>query len=429
MPRSEGRVLARKRRITRPVAAVAALALMAGPAIALASPAGSATETLHVQLHAVSCVNTTTCFAVGDVSGTTFDAATPLIEQWNGKAWTLAAVPTLPPATSGRLTGISCTGATNCFAVGTQFNTASTSTSVLVERWNGKAWSIVATPNPSASIHDRPALRNVSCTSATFCIAAGELVSADANNQYTGDRGILERWNGHVWSLVSTPTPRGSSSSSLYGVSCTSPSACFAVGNQGLNTRPPNTYYIGPVTLTERWDGKAWSVVASPTAAIGEGATLESVSCTGKTSCVAAGSYLEGGPGRPGLMTERWNGKAWSLLTNPVPSRAYTDLPGVSCTGTTNCITAGYAWHSWDGGLDSTAVTERWNGTTWSIVASRTAGARFSTLEAVSCVKATYCVAVGHSSPTLSGAYRALIEWWDGTKWSTLPSPTPPAPA
>ena len=411
----------------RAAAITATIALAVAPAIGLASPAGSSTETPHVQPHGVSCVSTTLCFAVGEIAGTNFDAPTPLIEQWNGKAWTVVASAILPPASFARLTGISCAGATNCFAVGDQSDATSVASSAFVERWNGKTWSIVPTPNPSASVHDRPALHNVSCTSTTFCVAAGELVSADTNNQYIGVRGILEQWNGHVWSLVSSPTPRGSLSTRLFGASCTSPSACFAVGNQTLKIRPPGTYSVGPVTLTERWDGKAWTVVASRTEDIGEGTTLESVSCTSRTSCVAAGNYLEGGPGRPRLLTERWNGKSWSLLANPVPNRQYTDLPGVSCTGTTSCMTAGYSSHSWAAGVDSAALTERWNGNTWSIVASRTAGARYSNLEAVSCVKANYCVAVGHSSATLEGTYRALIEWWDGTKWSTMPSPTPPA--
>ena len=382
-----------------------------------------------MQLHGVSCVNSTTCFAVGELSSSGFAAATPLLERWDGNAWTVPASPALPPTTAARLTGISCTSATSCFGVGTQSNTSTNTSSALVERWNGKTWSIVATPNPSASIHDRPALSNVSCTSTTFCVAAGQLVSADTNNQFVGVRALLEQWNGTAWSIVTSPTPRGSLSSSLFGVSCTSPSACFAVGNQSLKIRPPGLLSIGPVTLTERWDGKTWSVVASPTAQIGEGATLESVSCTSRTSCVAAGSYLEGGAGRPGLLTERWNGKSWSLLTNPVPRRAYTDLPGVSCTGTTSCMTAGYSSHSWAAGSDSAALTERWNGKTWSIVASRTAGARYSSLDAISCAKATSCVAVGHSSASLVGAYKALIEQWDGTKWSTMPSPSPRPPA
>jgi hypothetical protein len=76
-------------------------------------------------------------------------------------------------------------------------------------------------------------------------------------------------------------------------------------------------------------------------------------------------------------------------------------------------------------------LVERWDGKAWSIVPTPNLSASIHDRPAlcnVSCTSATtYWVAVGHSSATLTGTYRALIEWWDGTKWTTIPSPMPPA--
>ena len=44
-------------------------------------------------------------------------------------------------------------------------------------------------------------------------------------------------------------------------------------------------------------------------------------------------------------------------------------------------------------------------------------------LYGVFCVSATACTAVGYSTAS-SGAFRTLVESWDGTHWSVVPSPS-----
>ena len=41
---------------------------------------------------------------------------------------------------------------------------------------------------------------------------------------------LAEVWDGSTWTVQSTPNPTGATSGSLYGVSCTSATACTAVG-------------------------------------------------------------------------------------------------------------------------------------------------------------------------------------------------------
>jgi hypothetical protein len=114
-----------------------------------------------------------------------------------------------------------------------------------------------------------------------------------------------------AWRLESVPSPQGRTPASLYGVSCTSATACVAVGASdiGLRSRAP---------LAERWDGRRWSIqpTVSPPAPRGRytrDAELSGVSCTSRTQCVAVGSYRTGSvTGAP--LVEAWNGARWSFV-------------------------------------------------------------------------------------------------------------------
>jgi len=404
--------------------ATTVISLLVASALAFAMPSAGAATPASSELHGVSCVNASTCFAVGESLGAAIGTGKTLVERWNGKAWSIVASPNPAGARYATLFGVSCTSASNCFAVGFQIKTGATANTSLVERWNGHTWSIVATPSASASATDSTYLEGVSCTGPTFCIAAGYLFVAGKSGSLIAFKTVLEQWNGTKWSLVASPTPPGSTSSRLHAASCTSASACVAVGDQDLKTRPPGSFAEGPVTLTERWNGKAWSVVASPSPTIGSGASLLAVSCTSTSNCLAAGEYAEGGAGRSGLLTEHWNGKSWSLLASHPPSRAYSWLSGVSCATTTSCMATGYFSRSASDPRGSSTLTERWNGTAFSLGSSPNA-AFYNTLNAVSCVHAGSCIAVGNSAASGANANRTLAEQWNGTKWSVVPIPNP----
>src|SRR5262249_15054130 len=99
---------------------------------------------------------------------------------------------------------------------------------------------------------------------------------------------LAERWNGRVWKKVPSPTPAGSTQAELLGVSAVSGRNIWAVG----------TYFdaAGAFTLIEHWDGTAWSQVASPTpgGAGGEAsAALSSVAAASPKDVWAVGSYAD----------------------------------------------------------------------------------------------------------------------------------------
>jgi hypothetical protein len=135
---------------------------------------------------------------------------------------------------------------------------------------------------------------------------------------------------------------------------------------------------------------------------------LFSVSCLDTTFCVAVGGGDdESGNGTQSTEAYEWDGSVWSEMAMPAGVGGF--LQGVSCVSTNDCEAVG-----WQG----TALTERWDGSTWSVVPNPDAGVPTS-LYAVSCVQSDFCIAVG-KGPAIGSS---LIEQWDGTQWDLVSSP------
>lgn len=205
----------------------------------------------------VSCVSAKACVAIGssEIAGYRM-----ISEIWNGSTWTLE--PITAPSSGAKvqvLNSISCVSKTTCTAVGYwSMNTGRTAVLLpLAEAWNGKNWAVQATPVPNGGQY--AGLYGVSCTSATACTAVG----------YSSLGTLAETWNGKKWSIQSTPNP--SSDSSLSGVSCLSTTACFAVGTW-YSDQGPAYPYLTPEALAEAWNGTKWVVEPTPPATMPQGA-------------------------------------------------------------------------------------------------------------------------------------------------------------
>jgi hypothetical protein len=229
----------------------------------------------------------------------------------------------------------------------------------LVERWNGKSWSIQKAANPRGS-HDN-GLFAVSCTSANACTAVGDYTNS-SNVALT----LVERWNGTSWSIQKTPNPGGSVQGLLNGVSCTSPSDCLAVGYYDTGTSGQYEF-----NLAERWNGTSWSIQKPPSPDPTGLDNLNWVSCTSASACKAVGAYTNS-LNVDVTLAEHWNGTSWSeqKTANPKGSTG-AFLSGVSCISVSDCIAVG---NYYNGSNVSLTLAEHWNGTSWSIQ-RRTPGA------------------------------------------------------
>ena len=235
-------------------------------------------------------------------------------------------------------------------------------------------WSVTHTPNSHHSSGD--ALAGVSCTSQTACQAVGKEVDFAKGFVFTSP--LAESWTGR-WQAQLLPGPISVESNDveMNGVSCTGSTHCVAVGDavQFCVCNPMVSNVI------ESWNGTTWSVAPGPTAG-----PLAGVSCTGPTFCVAVGSSS----GQ--TLVESWDGTAWSVAPSP-SEKSSSQLSGVSCAGPSYCVAVG----SSSTGRSARTLIEAWNGTAWAVASSPDRDGN-GALSGVSCTVAAYCVAVGSYS-------------------------------
>ena len=166
----------------------------------------------YAYLYGVSCPSSQLCVAVGQAS------SAPLVELWNGNDWTVQTTPTL--SGSAVLNSVSCASPTACTAVGVVYSNGTDS--ALAEAWNGTTWTVQETPGAPAQTSSE--LEEVSCPSTSMCTAVGWYTPS--NGSYST---LAESWDGTAWTIQSTPNP-SSARNYFYGVSCGSPTACEATG-------------------------------------------------------------------------------------------------------------------------------------------------------------------------------------------------------
>lgn len=168
-------------------------------------------------LVSVSCPSTTFCMATGTVWNGTISI--PFYVTWNGSSWSAPSTAATNGSLDNGLNSVSCASPTFCTAVG-WFNNG-TDWPPLVETWNGSAWSVSALPTPTSGTNY--SLNSVSCVSTTACTAVGRSNSSI-------DRTFVMSWNGSAWSVVTSPDSSATDGNWLQSVSCATAYACSTVG-------------------------------------------------------------------------------------------------------------------------------------------------------------------------------------------------------
>jgi hypothetical protein len=102
------------------------------------------------------------------------------------------------------------------------------------------------------------------------------------------------------------------------------------------------------------------------------------------------------------------------------PEDTSSRLNDVSCTSSAFCMAVG-TYQQCTTSCSLLGLIETWNGTDWSIVPSPDPSPSNTTLSSVSCTSPAFCVAVGSYNPP--PATDTLIESWDGSEWSVVSSP------
>jgi hypothetical protein len=286
---------------------------------------------------------------------------------------------------AGEMRKISCT-AEGCVAVGVKGSAAET---WLVFQFGG-AWTIAPTKPQLPAGNLESSLSGISCTTTSACTAVGAY--RDSGGTY---HSLVNRWNGSVWSLQSAPDPtEGNAQKAMLAVSCASASSCWAVGEAASK----------PVAWS--WNGSLWSAATVPLPAGAKGATLVGVSCGSAKACMAVGNSYEG-PGTEKALAERWTGAKWEIVPTPTPAgtKGFVSLTDVACLSPNACFSAGYSAPELVNGTPTSLKTlaESWDGTEWSVLTTpNLASQTYNSLAGISCTTSINCTAVGGAASNLS---------------------------
>lgn len=261
-------------------------------------------------LNGVDVISVSDAWAVGDYNNTSADAFQTLIEQWNGTNWTTVPSPNVGTGNNILNAVAHVPNSNQLWAVGREINSASV-WQTLIERWNGKNWSVIPSPNDGTNYST---LSSVAVVSATDVWAVG--YSYNNTTSTSIFHTLIAQWNGTVWSIVSSSNP--GVLNVLNGV------ARVPGSNQLWTVGQDNTGSNDLRTLTMRSKGNTWSVISSPN--IGPGgpntaSLLNGVTAVSANSVWTVG-YSQSKINSPPAHTliEHWNGTTWSIVASPNPA-------------------------------------------------------------------------------------------------------------
>jgi hypothetical protein len=354
-----------------------------GWAIVPVPPAGH-----NASLLGVSSTSDTDAWAVGSENGApgTGVGAKPLIDHWNGTAWSQVATPPTPGNTAS-LAGVSASSPADAWAIGRSQANRSNFAS-LAMHWNGAAWAV--SPSAAAALSGQIGIGVADINPADAYAIGGHLGSA-----HTGQ---LAHWNGTSWANVTVPQPANDNLGSDFdAISAGGPNDVWVVGTYLLEVNPSD---FANETYTLHWNGSAWSVVLMPTVP-GTNPNNEfhfnSIKANSPTDVWAVGDSFNAAVNGSGkTLIEHWNGTAWSIVPSPSPGTS-GNLTGVTTSNALNNVWA-VGYDTIPGTTQVQTLTLNWNGSAWATVASPNAGTGSSLLfSAATTPGAAIVQAIGYS--------------------------------
>jgi hypothetical protein len=240
-------------------------------------------------------------------------------------------------------------------------------------------------------------------------ITDNDVWAAGANDDQDNNL-LFEHWDGTQWNVVQSSQVL-TSDTAINGLSYSSSNDVWAVG-QYFNTPSNRTQ-----TLVEHWDGSQWTIIPSPNTSVTETNILNKVSVVSSSDGWAVGYFSSDSSAL--TLIEHWDGTQWSIVPSPNVSTNYSHtLYDVTALSEDDAWAVGK--YKTDLGLYRTLI-EHWDGTQWSIVPSPNANSLNNILRGVSAISADDVWAAGYF--VNHSFYQTLIEHWDGSQWSVVPSP------
>ena len=264
-----------------------------------------------------------------------------------------------------------------------------------VTHWDGTQWTEVG-------CGCGPVIEDVSATAPNNIWTLG----SSGDSPYTKN---ASHWDGTNWTTTNIPN-LGLYHLNLTDIKAVSADDAWIVGySEDYN-------YIGYNTpLALHWDGRSWQVVPLPLNELSRLFGIEGTSstdlwavgdagCSDYTYCIQVGSLVL-----------HWDGTRWNRMS---------DTPAGSMRAIVS-INPGSIWTGGDLGIP---WLEHYTGG-WTEAPDTLTGESSNILNGVAAVAADDIWAVGsydRARYTQDTVLRTLIQHWDGTNWSTIPSPNPP---
>jgi hypothetical protein len=301
--------------------------------------------------------------------------------------------------TVNELHGVSALSDNDVWAVGVSYNTERTLSSSLIEHWNGTQWSVVSSPNPSATLN---------VLSAVAAISASDVWAVGFAPTSSGSILILH-WNGAVWSVIPNP---------ISPMPLTNLAALAAISSNDVWAVGTGTIGDEDATATLHWNGTAWSVVPSPNVGPEVDNTLAGVAAVATNNVWAVGTQQPTSLTDPHTLILHWNGSAWSIVPSPNDGGNTVDNHLLAATA----VASNDVWAVGFSGFGT--LSEHWNGTSWSVVDTPdVAGGETLFLDSAVALSSTNVWAVGEFFQTRKSRSRTLTDMWNGSNWIVVPSP------
>jgi hypothetical protein len=198
--------------------------------------------------------------------------------------------------------------------------------------------------------------------------------------------------------------------------------AVFLPVGQDIAVVSANDIWQVGYATTGHWDGSTCTAISPAGSAV----SLSAVAGVATTDVWAVGNAPDATDGLYNAVTEHWDGSAWSIVpapngsTNPNGKTA-SQMVSVAAVSPNNVWAVGWTSTSVNFNSFQGTLIEHWDGSQWTVIPSPNVDGSFqNALTGIAVIDANDIWAVGY---TLTGNYQTLTEHWDGSQWSIVPSP------
>jgi len=231
----------------------------------------------------------------------------PLIEHWDGSAWSIVPSPPLDPNTNQALLNkVVAFAPDNIWAAGFILTNHATTPGggLLVEHWEGTAWQVVTGFDHGLRAETLAFLSSTNIWG----------VKDNSSSQKGYPPPTIQHWNGSVWSVVADPQKVSAPNYGIETLAASGPNDVWAIGGYYYSSSLPSP---ADHVFTMHWDGSVWRQVPCPSAD-GAGGDITASASLAPNDAWLVGEYSQSSSVQL-IFMKHWDGHAWRVVPIPNP--------------------------------------------------------------------------------------------------------------